>query len=62
MALILFFAFSLVLRAEVEGDHPQGDIVHRIGAYRTRDGKIRPHGQYDDGHDGLDLNKLHDIL
>ena len=60
--LDLFSILPLMLSAKIEGDHHECDIVHGIGVDRAGDGKIRPHGKYDDGHDGLDLNKLHDIL
>ena len=52
----------LVLGAEIEGDHHEGDIVHGIGIYCAGDGKIRPHGKYDDGHNGLDLDKICNVF
>ena len=56
------FALPLMLSAKIEGDHHERDIIHGIGVARAGDGKVRPHGQYDDGHDSLDLDKICDIF
>ena len=51
-----------MLSAKIEGDHHECDIVYGIGVDRAGDGKIRPYGQYDDGHDGLDLDKICNVF
>lgn len=60
--LDLFSILPLMLSAEIEGDHHEGDIVHGIGVDRAGDSKICPHGKYDDGHDGLNLDKICNVF